>query len=143
MKQNLSLLLLLGFLACAWAYPNPDSLSLAAVDQVDLSESDNPFVQSQLEWQPDEQDPLLLEEGEREEAELEQLLRTRRQLNVQGGGSPRQGFDLSINGRAPVWQSPNGRHSLDATGQYSQHLGGPYGNSRPNWGAGAMYTFRF
>ncbi|XP_017868868.1 PREDICTED: uncharacterized protein LOC108617560 [Drosophila arizonae] len=141
MKQNLSLLLLLGFFACAWAYPNPDSLSLAAVDQLDLNELENSFVKSQMEWQPNEQDLLLLEE--QEEAEPEQLVRLRRQLNVQGGGSPRQGFDLSINGRAPVWQSPNGRHSLDATGQYSQHLGGPYGNSRPNWGAGAMYTFRF
>ncbi|EDW08800.1 uncharacterized protein LOC6578968 [Drosophila mojavensis] len=141
MKQNLSLLLLLGFFACAWAYPNPESLSLAAVDQVDLNELENSFVKSQMEWQPNEQELLLLEE--QEEAEPEQLVRLRRQLNVQGGGSPRQGFDLSINGRAPVWQSPNGRHSLDATGQYSQHLGGPYGNSRPNWGAGAMYTFRF
>lgn len=140
MKQNLSLLLLLGFFACAWAYPNPESLSLAAVDQVDLNELENSFVKSQMEWQPNEQE-LLLEE--QEQAEPEQLVRLRRQLNVQGGGSPRQGFDLSINGRAPVWQSPNGRHSLDATGQYSQHLGGPYGNSRPNWGAGAMYTFRF
>ncbi|XP_053964554.1 diptericin-D-like [Anastrepha ludens] len=66
-----------------------------------------------------------------------------RQLNVQGGGSPGKGIDLSIDTRIPVWQSHNGRHSFDATGQYSQHLGGPYGNSRPNWGAGGMYTFRF
>ncbi|XP_039481958.1 diptericin A [Drosophila santomea] len=65
------------------------------------------------------------------------------QLNGGGGGSPRQGFDLSLNGRAPVWQSPNGRHSFDATGSYAQHLGGPYGNSRPQWGAGGVYTFRF
>lgn len=82
-------------------------------------------------------------DGELDVEQQEELHRERRQLNVQGGGSPRQGFDLSVNGRAPVWQSNNGRHSLDATGQYSQHLGGPYGNSRPNWGAGAQYTFRF
>ncbi|EDW72470.1 uncharacterized protein Dwil_GK20932 [Drosophila willistoni] len=71
--------------------------------------------------------------------------RVRRQLQLQGGGggSPRQGFDLSLQGRAPVWQSNNGRHQLDATGSYAQHLGGPYGNSRPQWGAGAQYTFRF
>ncbi|XP_033247423.1 diptericin A [Drosophila miranda] len=71
--------------------------------------------------------------------------RVRRQWQLQGGGggSPRQGFDLSLNGRAPVWQSPNGRHSFDATGHYGQHLGGPYGNSRPQWGAGGQYTFRF
>ncbi|XP_030558299.1 diptericin-D [Drosophila novamexicana] len=121
MQLKLSLLLLvLGVFACAWAYPNPL-----------LTFDDEPATQllaGNYDWAPSEQ--------------VEQL-RVRRQLNVQGGGSPRQGFDLSVNGRAPVWQSPNGRHSLDATGQYSQHLGGPYGNSRPNWGAGAQYTFRF
>ncbi|XP_011196470.1 diptericin-A [Zeugodacus cucurbitae] len=65
------------------------------------------------------------------------------QFNLQGGGSPKQGIDLSLDTRVPVWQSNNGRHSFDATGQYSQHLGGPYGNSRPNWGAGGVYTYRF
>ncbi|KAH8275269.1 hypothetical protein KR026_004141 [Drosophila bipectinata] len=65
------------------------------------------------------------------------------QLNGGGGGSPKQGFDLNLNTRVPVWQSNNGRHSFDATGQYGQHLGGPYGNSRPQWGAGGVYTFRF
>ncbi|XP_017033192.1 diptericin A [Drosophila kikkawai] len=65
------------------------------------------------------------------------------QLNGGGGGSPKQGFDLNLNAQAPVWQSNNGRHSLDATGQYGQHLGGPYGNSRPQWGAGGVYTYRF
>ncbi|XP_030387261.1 diptericin A-like [Scaptodrosophila lebanonensis] len=71
------------------------------------------------------------------------LSRVRRQLNVQGGGSPGKGIDLSVQGRAPVWQSNNGRHSFDVTGQYGQHFGGPYGNSRPSWGAGGAYTFRF
>ncbi|XP_017051549.1 diptericin-A [Drosophila ficusphila] len=73
------------------------------------------------------------------------LHRVRRQfqLNGGGGGSPKQGFDLNLNTRVPVWQSNNGRHSFDATGQYGQHLGGPYGNSRPQWGAGGVYTFRF
>ncbi|XP_036344856.1 diptericin-A-like [Rhagoletis pomonella] len=65
------------------------------------------------------------------------------QLNIQGGGSPHKGIDLNVDTRVPVWQSNNGRHSFDATGQYSQHLGGPYGNSRPNWGAGGVYTYRF
>ncbi|XP_050325320.1 diptericin A-like [Bactrocera neohumeralis] len=65
------------------------------------------------------------------------------QFNLQGGGSPKQGIDLSLDTRVPVWQSPNGRHEFDATGQYSQHLGGRYGNSPPNWGVGGQYTFRF
>ncbi|XP_022226079.1 diptericin-A [Drosophila obscura] len=71
--------------------------------------------------------------------------RVRRQFQLQGGGGggPRQGFDLSLSGRAPVWQSQNGRHSFDATGQYGQHFGGPYGNSRPQFGAGGQYTFKF
>lgn len=142
MQLKLSLLLLvLGVFACAWAYPNPlltfddepatQLVSAAPRSLLSLSLMvPNPTKQlaGNYDWAPSEQ--------------VEQL-RVRRQLNVQGGGSPRQGFDLSVNGRAPVWQSPNGRHSLDATGQYSQHLGGPYGNSRPNWGAGAQYTFRF
>ncbi|EDW02709.1 diptericin-D [Drosophila grimshawi] len=117
MQLNLSVLLLLGLTACIWGF-----------DDLDAYEQDSQLLAENRDWAP---------------IDVEQQHRVRRQLNVQGGGSPRQGFDLSVNGRAPVWQSPNGRHSVDATGQYSQHLGGPYGNSRPNWGAGAMYTFRF
>ncbi|XP_054740327.1 diptericin A-like [Anastrepha obliqua] len=69
--------------------------------------------------------------------------RVKRQLNIQGGGSPGKGLDLSVHARVPVWQSGSGRHSFDATGQYAQHLGGRYGNSPPNWGVGGVYTFRF
>ena len=65
------------------------------------------------------------------------------QLQGGGGGSPGQGFDFGLQGKAPVWTSDNGRHSVDAYGKYGQHLGGPYGNSQPQWGAGAGYTFRF
>ncbi|KAH8270812.1 hypothetical protein KR018_005647 [Drosophila ironensis] len=75
--------------------------------------------------------------------EVHSRVRRQFQLNGGGGGSPKQGFDLNLNTRVPVWQSNNGRHSFDATGQYGQHLGGPYGNSRPQWGAGGVYTFRF
>ncbi|XP_017077047.2 diptericin A [Drosophila eugracilis] len=73
------------------------------------------------------------------------LTRVRRQfqLNGGGGGSPKQGFDLSLNTRVPVWTSPNGRHSFDATGSYGQHLGGRYGSSPPQFGGGGVYTFRF
>ncbi|KAI8037138.1 diptericin-A [Drosophila gunungcola] len=72
-----------------------------------------------------------------------QRVRRQFQLNGGGGGSSKQGFDLNLNARAPVWQSQNGRHSFDATGSYAQHLGGPYGNSRPQFGAGGVYTYRF
>lgn len=69
--------------------------------------------------------------------------RFERQLNVQGGGSPGQGYDISAQGKVKLWESNNGRHQVHGTGSYSQHLGGPYGSSRPNVGAGATYTFRF
>lgn len=127
MQLSLCVLLLLGLSACSLAYPQAGQPLLVQAYE-DPHEDLQNLVASQLAL-----DELVDLEHHRE----------RRQLNVQGGGSPRQGFDLSVNGRAPVWQSQNGRHSLDATGQYSQHLGGPYGNSRPNWGAGAQYTFRF
>ena len=73
------------------------------------------------------------------------LFRPKRQLQLQGGGggSRGQGFDFGLQGKAPVWKSDNGRHQVDATGSYSQHLGGPYGNSKPNWGVGASYTYKF
>ncbi|XP_014095141.2 diptericin A [Bactrocera oleae] len=64
---------------------------------------------------------------------------TQPQVNLQGGGSPKQGIDLSLDTRVPVWQSSNGRHEFDATGHYSQR----YGNSPPNLGAGGIYTYRF
>ncbi|XP_062132081.1 diptericin-A-like [Drosophila sulfurigaster albostrigata] len=125
MKVCFSLMFLGCLVACGLAHPSP----LTAIDEVpSYLDTDADLLTLEPDWEAMPQD---------------NLQRVRRQLNVQGGGSPRQGFDLSINGRAPVWQSNNGRHSLDATGQYSQHLGGPYGNSRPNWGAGAQYTFRF
>nr|AAK17201.1 bactericidal protein diptericin B [Drosophila melanogaster] len=116
-----SSLLFIG-LACAfssaWAYPYPDLREIVNLQPEPLAYAPNFDV------------PL-------------HRVRRQLQLNGGGGGSPKQGFDLSLNGRAPVWQSPNGRHSFDATGSYAQHLGGPYGNSRPQWGAGGVYTFRF
>ena len=60
-----------------------------------------------------------------------------------GGGSRKQGFDVSIDARQKVWESRNGRHSVDLSGGYSQHLGGPYGNSPADRRVGAGYTFRF
>lgn len=65
------------------------------------------------------------------------------QIFAQGGGSRKQGLDLSVDVKKNIWNSANGRHSVDATGGYSQHLGGQYGSSRPNYRAGAGYTYRF
>ncbi|XP_055383843.1 diptericin-D-like [Condylostylus longicornis] len=60
-----------------------------------------------------------------------------------GGGSPKQGFDVGLGATAKVWESPNGRNQLFGTRTYSQHLGGPYGNSRPNVGGGATFIHKF
>ncbi|XP_034650953.1 diptericin-A [Drosophila subobscura] len=110
---------------CVAAYPDP--LAYALEDEPNL------VYMEPLEFFPDAID-----------VEMDHP-RVRRQWQLQGGGGggPRQGIDLSLSGRAPVWQSQNGRHSVDATGQYAQHLGGPYGNSRPQFGVGGQYTFRF
>ncbi|XP_073830135.1 diptericin-D-like [Musca autumnalis] len=62
---------------------------------------------------------------------------------VSGGGSRKDGFNVNADVRKNVWESQNGRHSIDVTGGYSQHLGGPYGNSRPDFRGGGVYTFRF
>uniref|UniRef100_A0A1I8PF92 Attacin C-terminal domain-containing protein n=1 Tax=Stomoxys calcitrans TaxID=35570 RepID=A0A1I8PF92_STOCA len=64
-------------------------------------------------------------------------------IYASGGGSPKDGYNVNVDVRKNVWESQNGRHSIDATGGYSQHLGGPYGNSRPDFRGGASYTYRF
>ena len=60
-----------------------------------------------------------------------------------GGGSRKNGFDVSLDARQKVWESQNKRHSVDVTGGYSQHLGGPYGSSRPQHRVGGIYQYRF
>ncbi|XP_075155438.1 diptericin-D-like [Haematobia irritans] len=64
-------------------------------------------------------------------------------ISASGGGQPNTGYNLNLDVRKNVWESQNGRHSVDATGGYSQHLGGPYGNSRPDFRGGAVYTYKF
>ncbi|XP_073830134.1 diptericin-A-like [Musca autumnalis] len=65
------------------------------------------------------------------------------QVHVNGGGSRKDGFNVNADVRKNVWESQNGKHSVDLTGGYSQHLGGPYGNSRPDYRGGGVYTYRF
>nr|ABG21230.1 diptericin [Mayetiola destructor] len=54
-----------------------------------------------------------------------------------------KGTDVYVDGQARVYQSDNKRHEVYVNGQYGQHLGGPYGNSRPSYGGGVSYTHRF
>ncbi|XP_055383844.1 diptericin-D-like [Condylostylus longicornis] len=60
-----------------------------------------------------------------------------------GGGSSKQGLDLNLGAQTKLWESQNGRNTLHGTGTYSQHLGGPYGNSKPNFGGGVTFTHHF
>ncbi|KAH8407403.1 hypothetical protein KR222_003364 [Zaprionus bogoriensis] len=53
------------------------------------------------------------------------------------------GHDFGVAGRVPVYTSDNKRHEVDVTGNYGQHLGGPWGNSDPSWGVGTVYRYRF
>lgn len=64
-------------------------------------------------------------------------------IYIEGGGNRRNGFDVNANIRKNVWESNNGKHSFDVTGGYSQHLGGPWGNSEPNRRVGGVYTYRW
>lgn len=54
-----------------------------------------------------------------------------------------QGTNVYVDGRARVYQSDDKRHEVHVNGQYGQHLGGPYGNSRPSYGGGVEYTYHF
>lgn len=53
------------------------------------------------------------------------------------------GTDVGVTGNANLWRSPNGRSNLDGTANYNRHFGGPFGNSRPNYGAGLQFNHRF
>lgn len=58
-------------------------------------------------------------------------------------GHGKLGTDINAQVGARLWQSQNGRTDLNGQGSYSQHLGGPYGNSRPNFGGGLTLVHRF
>ncbi|XP_059622751.1 attacin-B-like [Phlebotomus argentipes] len=55
----------------------------------------------------------------------------------------RFGTSLGIEGKANLYRSPNGMTSLDATGGYQRHFGGPFGTSKPNYNVGLGLTHRF
>ncbi|KAH8397142.1 hypothetical protein KR215_009427 [Drosophila sulfurigaster] len=88
----------------------------------------NPNPEQKLRWDPPEQ--------------RNDQQQNRFQLDG-GVGHDKFGKDVHVSGQVPVWTSDNKRHEIDVAGHYGQHLGGPYGNSPPSWGAGAGYRFRF
>lgn len=90
--------------------------------------------------------------GDYEPIPLRVLTRDRRQAKDkdQGRGSVgvdvqrgQQGTTVTADGKYNVYSSPNGRTTVDAHGQYQRNYGGPYGTSRPNYGAGVMFRHRF
>lgn len=58
-------------------------------------------------------------------------------------GHGKLGTDVSAQVGTRLWQSQNGRTDLNGQGSYNQHFGGPYGNSRPNFGGGLTLVHRF
>ncbi|ALC42567.1 maker130 [Drosophila busckii] len=87
----------------------------------------HPEDKPKLNWNPPTPDP-----------------RQQQRWMLDGGYNKDQtGHDVHVQGQAPVWTSNNGRHEVDVAAQYGQHLGGPYGNSRPSYGGAGIYRFRF
>lgn len=78
--------------------------------------------------------------------ELPQVRERREAQNNQIGVSvdrSRQGTNLAAEAQARLWESRNGRSSLDGQANYNQHFGGPAGRQRPNYGAGLTFKHRF
>lgn len=53
------------------------------------------------------------------------------------------GTDVNVGGNANVWQSRDGRSSVDVNGGYNRHYGGPGGTGKGNYNAGAQFSHRF
>lgn len=64
-------------------------------------------------------------------------------LNAVGAYDKSSGANLQAQVQQQLWQSENKRHELHGGASYAQHLGGPWGNSRPDIGVGAGYRYRF
>lgn len=64
-------------------------------------------------------------------------------LNLNGGHQRGMGTDVYVSGQKQLWQSGNRQNELHGGASYGQHFGGPYGNSRPQFGVGATYVHRF
>lgn len=60
-----------------------------------------------------------------------------------GGHTRGQGSDVYLAGQTRLYQSKNERHEFHGGATYQQHIGGPYGSSRPNVGVGGSYVYRF
>ncbi|KAJ8896106.1 hypothetical protein PR048_001448 [Dryococelus australis] len=57
--------------------------------------------------------------------------------------TPGFGTQVGAQGAANLWRSQDGRSSLDANARWSRNYGGPWGTSRPNYGAGLNFVHRF
>lgn len=62
---------------------------------------------------------------------------------AEGNHDRRTGANIHVDGQARLWQSQNQRHEVHGQGSYGQHIGGPYGNSKPIFGGGLIYRHRF
>lgn len=51
-------------------------------------------------------------------------------------------LDLDVRAERNLWRSGDGRSNLDGYANYNRHYGSP-GTTRPNYGAGVMFTHRF
>lgn len=59
------------------------------------------------------------------------------------GGRNKFGTDVYAQAQTRLWQSQNQRHEFHGGATYGQHIGGPYGSSRPNVGVGGTYVYRY
>lgn len=53
------------------------------------------------------------------------------------------GTDVNAQAGANLWKSRDGNTRLDATANYGKHFGGPYGNSKANYGGFLNFEHRF
>lgn len=52
-----------------------------------------------------------------------------------------QGNYVSAKAGGRVWESDNGKASVDVRANYGQHFGGPYGKTPARYGAGVRFGF--
>lgn len=65
------------------------------------------------------------------------------EINFNADHNKGQGTDISVKGQANLWTSKNGKTKIDGTGSFNQHLGGPGGNGKPQFGGGIKLIHKF
>lgn len=61
-------------------------------------------------------------------------------VNVDHG---KQGTNVAVDAQRRLWESRNGRTTVDGQASYSQHFGGPAGRQPAQRGVGVMFRHRF